>query len=88
MAIAAVSSSRISPTMITSGSPRRKARIAAANVKPIFGLHLDLAEAGLRDLDGVLRRPDLPLRRVDVTQHGVERRRLAGAGRPHAQDRP
>ena len=35
--IAAVSWSRISPTMITSGSARRNERIAAANVKSIFG---------------------------------------------------
>src|ERR1041384_6100653 len=37
MPVAAVSSSRISPTMITSGSARRNERMAAANVKPIFG---------------------------------------------------
>ena len=34
MAISAVSRSRISPTMITSGSWRRKLRSAAANVMP------------------------------------------------------
>ena len=37
MPMAAVSWSRISPTMMTSGSARRKARRAAANVKPILG---------------------------------------------------
>ena len=35
--VCAVSSSRISPTMITSGSARKNARIAAANVKPMRG---------------------------------------------------
>ena len=37
MPIAAVSWSRISPTMITSGSARRNDRIAAAKVKSILG---------------------------------------------------
>ena len=35
--VCAVSSSRISPTMMTSGSARKKARIAAAKVKPMRG---------------------------------------------------
>ena len=38
MPVDAVSSSRISPTMITSGSARRNARMAAAKSKPIFGI--------------------------------------------------
>ena len=33
----AVSLSRISPTMMTSGSARRKARMAVAKSRPIFG---------------------------------------------------
>lgn len=37
MPVSAVSLSRISPTMMTSGSARRKARIAPANVNPILG---------------------------------------------------
>ena len=37
MPVAAVSWSRISPTMITSGSARRNARMATANVKSILG---------------------------------------------------
>ena len=40
MAISAVSRSRISPTMMTSGSWRRNARMAAAKVSPTFGLTL------------------------------------------------
>jgi hypothetical protein len=35
MAMRAVSSSRISPIMITSGSARRKVRMAAAKVQPM-----------------------------------------------------
>ncbi len=38
MPILAVSASRISPTMMTSGSARMKLRIAAAKVQPIFEL--------------------------------------------------
>ena len=37
MAMSAVSLSRISPTMMTSGSWRKNARIALAKVSPIFG---------------------------------------------------
>ena len=37
IAVLAVSASRISPTMMTSGSARRNARIAVAKVSPIFG---------------------------------------------------
>ena len=37
MPVDAVSSSRISPTMITSGSARRNERMAFAKVKPILG---------------------------------------------------
>ena len=37
MAMSAVSLSRISPIMMTSGSARRNARIAVAKVRPIFG---------------------------------------------------
>ena len=36
MPVSAVSLSRISPTMMTSGSARRKARMAAAKVNPIL----------------------------------------------------
>ncbi len=86
MPVAAVSWSRISPTMITSGSARRNARMAAANVKSIFGLHLHLAQAGLRDLDRVLGGPDLHVGGVDEAEARVQRRRLARAGRSHHQD--
>jgi len=41
IAISAVSRSRISPTMMTSGSCRTKARNAVANVSPIAGLTWD-----------------------------------------------
>ena len=51
-----------------------------------LGLHLHLPQPILRDFDGVLGRPDLALGLVDVAQERVQRRRLARAGGPHAQD--
>src|SRR2546428_693286 len=47
---------------------------------------LHLAQAVLRDLDRILRGPDLALGLVDVPEDRVERRRLARSRRPHAQD--
>ena len=44
-------------------------------------LHLHLAQTLLRDFDRVLRRPDLHVLGVDEAEGGVQRRRLAGAGR-------
>ena len=44
-----------------------------------LGVHLDLPQAWLGDLDRVLRGPDLPLDLVDVAEGGVERRRLSRA---------
>ena len=57
-----VSLSRISPTMMMSGSARRKALIAVAKVEARLGLTWHLAQALLRDLDRVLGRPDLGVR--------------------------
>ena len=85
-AISAVSRSRISPTRTTSGSWRRIARRPAANVRPRLGVHLDLVDAAELVLDRVFDRDDLPLDVVDLRQRGVERRRLAGAGRAGDED--
>ena len=87
MPMPAVSLSRISPTMITSGSARRNARIAAAKVKSIFGLHLHLAQTLLRDFDRVFGGPDLHVRRVDGAEDRVQRGGLARAGRTDARGR-
>src|SRR5512133_1256946 len=43
-------------------------------------VHLDLADALERDLDGVLDREDVQVRRVDLGEGAVEGRGLAGAG--------
>src|SRR5262249_18106502 len=40
----------------------------------------------LRDFDGILGGPDLPVRLVDVAEQRVQRGRLARAGGAHAQD--
>ena len=48
-------------------------------------IDLHLPQPRLRDFDRILGRPDFALRRVDVGQHRVQRRRLARAGRAHAQ---
>ena len=56
--------------------------------EPDRRLHLDLADARQLDLDRVLDRDDVVLGLVDVRERGVERGRLARAGRPGDQDDP
>ena len=51
-------------------------------------LDLDLAESVLGDFHGVLGRPDLPVRRVDLVEGGVQGGRLAGAGGADDEDHP
>jgi hypothetical protein len=58
-----VSLSRISPTMMMSGSARRKA-FMTAKVQPGLLVHLHLAQALLGDFDRVFGRPDLGVGRV------------------------
>ena len=82
IAICAVSVSRISPTMILSGSWRRIDRSPRANVSPFFSL-IGICVMPLQlVLDRVLDRDDLVLDRLDLRQRRIERRRLAAAGRP------
>ena len=88
MPVVTVSLSRISPTMMMSGSQRRNARIATAKVEAGLGIHLHLAQPALRDFHRVLGGPDLGVRRVEVAQHRVQRRGLAGAGRPADEEQP
>jgi len=45
-------------------------------------MHLDLADAFLRDLDGILCRPHLTRRSLDVRQRRVQRRGLTRAVGP------
>ena len=86
IAICAVSESRISPTMITSGSWRTKARIAAAKVSPIAGLAWDWLMPGISYSTGILDGEDFPGRLVEDREHGGERGGLAAAGRPGDDD--
>ena len=81
IAIWAVSRSRTSPTMITSGSARTIERSPAAKVRPVFGLTCTCltpsssystgSSTVMIVLSGVLTRAEA----------GVERGRLARAGR-------
>ena len=51
-------------------------------IEPRLGIHLDLAQALLRDFHRILGGPDLGVRRIEIAQHRVQRSGLAGAGRP------
>ena len=73
MLICAVSRSRISPTMMMSGSARIIARSPVAKVRPERALTGDLGDAVQLVLDGVLDRDDVLVGRVER----VERRRRA-----------
>ena len=87
IAIRAVSASRISPTMITSGSARRIERSPVANVEPGLAVDADLGDAVDPVLDRILDRDDVSSRRRDLAERRVERRRLTGAGRAGDQHR-
>ena len=64
--ILAVSPSRISPTITTSGSERRIDRSAAAKVRPGLLVDLHLVDAGEPVLDRVLDGDDVDLGPVDL----------------------
>ncbi len=85
-AILAVSGSRTSPTMMTSGSWRMKARSAVAKVSPTAGPHLRLVDAGDLVFDRVLDGEDLAGGIVQRGQRGRERRGLARTGRARHHD--
>jgi hypothetical protein len=86
IAISAVSRSRISPTMMMSGSWRRKARSAEAKRQADLRVHVDLIDAGNIDFGRILGRRDIAVGRVEDVEAGVERDRLAASGRPGDQD--
>jgi hypothetical protein len=88
IAILAVSPSRISPTITTSGSERRIDRSAVANVSPARWVDLHLVDSREPELDRILDRDDVDLGTVDLRQRRVERRRLTGAGRARARIAP
>ena len=68
MAISAVSASRISPTMMMSGSWRRTERRPLAKVRSIFGLTWICPTPFELVLDRVLNGDDVFLRRIDAVQ--------------------
>ena len=87
IAIRAVSASRISPTMITSGSARRIERRPLANVEAGAAVDAHLLDAVELVLDRILDRDDVLGDVVDLAQRRVQRRRLARAGRAGDEDR-
>ncbi|OQB89600.1 MAG: hypothetical protein BWX86_02420 [Verrucomicrobia bacterium ADurb.Bin122] len=58
----------------------------AGKREPDLTVHLHLIDAWKRVLDRVLRRLDVHVRRIDLGERGVERHRLAGAGRAAVQN--
>ena len=82
MAIWAVSRSRISPTRMTSGSCRRMARRAVGEGQVDFVVDRALHDAVDFVFDGVFGGDDLGVDVVEFGKGRVERRRLAGPGRP------
>ena len=91
-AVCTVSSSRISPTRITSGSwrsTRRRARLKDAVSWPTSRWLMMRVAVAVQELDRVLDRDDVLLHRpVHVVDHRRQRGRLAGAGRAGEQDDP
>ena len=85
--IFAVSTSRISPTMITSGSERRIVRSAEAKVRPAFGLICTWLMPASRYSTGSSTVMTLISGSVDLAQDAVQRGRLARAGRAGDEQR-
>ena len=86
IAISAVARSRISPTMMMSGSCRISARRPSAKPMSMAPVHLGLVEGRLDHLDRVLDRADVDLVAGQRLQRRVQRRRLAAAGGPGDED--
>ena len=87
-AICAVSGSRISPTMILSGSWRRIERRPRAKVKPFLLVDRDLHHPLELVLDRILDGDELLLLVVDLGQGRIQGGGLAAAGRPGDQHHP
>jgi len=79
--------SRISPTMMTSGSARRKARMAEAN-RGRSWLHLHLAQTRLGDFHRISAVQIFHVDGIDGAERRVERGGLAGSGGPTHKTRP
>ena len=85
-AMRAVSTSRISPTRMASGSWRRIERSPPAKVMPGGLVDLDLVDGREHVLDRILDRHHVDLLAVDLRERGVERGGLARAGGARADD--
>ena len=85
-AFSAVSRSRISPTMMMSGSCRRIVPQGGAEGDADRGLDADLVELVVHHLDGVLDGDHVHFGRRDRLERRVEGRGLAAARRPRDQD--
>src|SRR3954471_3208275 len=87
MATAAVSRSRISPTRMMSGSCPQDGAQHRREIEPDLRTHMRLVYAIEVVFDRVLDRKDLVRAAVELGERGVERCRLAAAGRPgHKHD--
>lgn len=84
----AVSASRVSPTMMTSGSWRSRARQAALEGQARHVVHLGLVDAVQVALHGVLNGGNVHLPLGDLLQHHVQRGGLAAAGGAGQVDEP
>ena len=82
IAIWAVSRSRISPTMMMSGSARIIERRPVEKCRPAFELTCTCVMPSSWYSTGILDRDDVLLDRVELAERGVQRRRLARARRP------
>jgi hypothetical protein len=69
--------SRISPTMMMSGSARKKASHDDRKIQACLFVDLALAQARLGDFNRVFSRPDFGIRRIEVFEHRMQGRRLA-----------
>ena len=87
-ACSAVSVSRISPTMMMSGSWRSTVRRRGGEGHVDLRAHRHLVEVLEHHLDRVLDRDDVHLRLREVLEHRVERGGLAAAGGPGDEDDP
>src|SRR5438445_532787 len=83
-AMLAVSSSRISPTMIVSENRAKAPREG----QPLLLVDRDLRDAGKLILDGILDRDDLVLVIANLGERRVERRRLSRARGARHEDHP
>src|SRR5664279_5216875 len=84
MAISDVGKSRISPTMMTSGSWRKNAQARGKGEVDLL-VHCDLRNTVKLVLDRILDGQDVEIRRIDLGQTRIQRRRLARTGGPRDQ---